>query len=76
MYVVYILKCSDNTFYTGYTDSIDKRLIRHQKGYVDSTKLKLPVELIFYCAFKEQKTALQFRSISNQAQGLRSETNT
>jgi len=51
MYYVYILQCSDNKLYTGYTTDIDKRLKRHETGQVFSTKSRLPVELIFYEAF-------------------------
>ncbi len=29
---VYILECSDRTYYTGITSILDKRLIEHQKG--------------------------------------------
>jgi len=29
MYLVYILKCSDNTLYTGITNNLEKRLKMH-----------------------------------------------
>lgn len=48
MYLVYILKCADNTFYTGITNNLEKRLEVHRKGkgskYVHS---RLPVEVIY-----------------------------
>ena len=46
---VYILKCSDGTYYTGHTDDIDKRLYEHQQGiFRDAyTYRRRPVELIF-----------------------------
>lgn len=47
MFYVYVLKCSDNGYYTGCTNDLKERLARHQKGYVDSTKTRLPVELVF-----------------------------
>ena len=31
-YYVYILKCSDGTYYTGVTNDPDRRLIEHQQG--------------------------------------------
>jgi putative endonuclease len=40
LYSVYILKCSDGTYYTGITNDIDRRLYEHQ------TELTLPVTLI------------------------------
>jgi putative endonuclease len=53
MYYVYILKCSDDTFYTGVTSNIDKRISQHESGfYKDSyTSKRLPVELVFYAEF-------------------------
>lgn len=46
---VYILRCSDNTFYTGYTDDLEKRLNMHNaaKG-AKYTKSRLPVKLVYY----------------------------
>jgi putative endonuclease len=31
-YYVYILKCSDKSYYTGLTNDIDRRLWEHQEG--------------------------------------------
>ena len=31
-YYVYIVKCSDNSYYTGMTNSIDRRLFEHNSG--------------------------------------------
>jgi len=52
-YYVYILKCSDNTYYTGVTSNIEKRFAQHQSSfYKDSyTSKRLPVELVFYAEF-------------------------
>lgn len=48
-FFVYILRCSDNTFYTGYTDDLEKRLKAHNaaKG-AKYTKSRLPVEMVYY----------------------------
>ena len=50
---VYILYCADETFYTGVTSNLDKRLIEHHSAkYPDSyTAQRLPVELVFYAEF-------------------------
>ncbi|MEA1898179.1 MAG: GIY-YIG nuclease family protein, partial [Bacteroidota bacterium] len=32
MEYVYILKCADNTYYTGHTNNLDDRIRRHSKG--------------------------------------------
>ncbi|MGN6400053.1 MAG: GIY-YIG nuclease family protein [Flavisolibacter sp.] len=33
MYVVYILACSDGSYYTGITNDLDKRLWQHETGF-------------------------------------------
>ncbi|GAB6181466.1 hypothetical protein JCM14036_27850 [Desulfotomaculum defluvii] len=47
-YVVYILKCSDDTLYTGITNDLYKRLIRHGHGKASKyTRCRLPVQLAY-----------------------------
>ena len=70
MQIVYILKCSDETYYTGCTEDLDARLKRHQSGYVDYTKTRLPVELIFHCLFKQKKTAFEFEKYLKSGSGI------
>lgn len=51
MYKVYILKCSDNTLYTGITIDLDKRLRQHNWEIVWWAKYTLarkPVELLYF----------------------------
>ena len=31
-FYLYILKCKDNSYYTGHTDNIEKRLCEHERG--------------------------------------------
>jgi putative endonuclease len=46
---VYILKCSDHSFYTGSTFNLEKRISEHQNGIGgDYTKKRRPVSLV-YC---------------------------
>ncbi|MDQ7043743.1 MAG: GIY-YIG nuclease family protein [Sulfurimonas sp.] len=48
-YFVYILKCVDNTLYTGITTDLKRRLYEHNnldKG-AKYTKLRRPVELVY-----------------------------
>ena len=59
-FTIYILKCSNGQYYTGYTENINKRLIAHQKGEVHFTKDKLPVELIHLSLFPNKKKAYDF----------------
>ena len=57
---VYILKCSDNTFYTGVTSNLNKRLFEHQSSkYPDSyTSQRLPVALVYYAEFTDINYAI------------------
>lgn len=49
---MYILKCSDGSYYTGSTSNIDLRLAQHQAGEgANYTKTRLPVELVYYEEF-------------------------
>lgn len=46
-FFVYILRCSDGTFYTGYTVNIEKRLQHHLAGRASKyTRTRLPVTLV------------------------------
>ena len=49
MYYVYVLKSlKDTKLYTGYTDNLERRLYEHNKGLVESTKNRRPLELLYY----------------------------
>jgi predicted GIY-YIG superfamily endonuclease len=70
MFFVYILKCSDGNYYTGCTNNLEERLHRHTKGYIDSTKNRLPLELIYYSAFPNQNTAFAFEKYLKSGSGI------
>ena len=57
---VYILQCADDSYYTGLTSNLDKRLTEHHSGkYPDSyTAQRLPVELVFYSEFTDINHAI------------------
>jgi putative endonuclease len=45
---VYILKCSDGSFYTGSTSHLERRLDEHKTGLITGiTSSRLPVKLVF-----------------------------
>jgi len=47
-WLLYILKCSDNTLYTGITTDITRRLKEHNDGRASRyTRSRLPVKLLF-----------------------------
>ena len=46
---MYILLCSDNSYYTGSTTDLELRLEQHQNGEgANHTKKRLPVRLIYF----------------------------
>ncbi|MCK5305949.1 MAG: GIY-YIG nuclease family protein [Candidatus Omnitrophica bacterium] len=48
-FYVYILECGDGTYYTGYTNDIEKRVAEHNnsKRGAKYTKYKRPVKLVW-----------------------------
>ena len=60
MYFVYLLKCSDNSFYCGYTNDLKKRVATHNKGKGSKyTRARLPVKLIYSETFSSLTKALK-----------------
>ena len=48
MYYVYILKCSDDTLYTGITTDPERRLKEHNSGTgAKYTRSRRPVEMVY-----------------------------
>ena len=46
---MYILKCADESYYTGSTVNLELRLEQHQNGEgANHTRKRLPVELVYY----------------------------
>ncbi|MGE5308494.1 MAG: GIY-YIG nuclease family protein [Deltaproteobacteria bacterium] len=62
-FYVYILKCNDGTYYTGYTPDLKRRVELHNKGRgAKYTRTRLPAKLVwskqfgyFKLAFKAEK---------------------
>lgn len=45
---VYILRCDDNTLYTGITNNLEQRLKQHNLGKASKyTRVRLPVEYVY-----------------------------
>jgi len=56
MYYVYILQSqSDDSYYTGMTDNLERRLEDHNWHTVKATKAKTPYKMIWHCAFEESR---------------------
>jgi putative endonuclease len=60
MNFTYILECCDNTYYTGWTNDLDKRIIAHNnKRGAKYTKSRTPVTLRYYEAFENKEDAMK-----------------
>jgi putative endonuclease len=59
-YFVYILRCSDNSYYTGVTNNYEKRFAEHQNGVDPScyTSSRRPLELAYVAPFHEITDAI------------------
>ena len=59
MSFVYIVRCSDNTLYTGYTTNLSRRVKEHNKGVgAKYTKGRLPVELVYFEKYDTKSEAM------------------
>lgn len=58
-YFVYILRCADGTYYTGYTGDLLRRYKQHQSGAIPRsyTKSRRPVELVWAGEFETKEAA-------------------
>ncbi len=59
-FYIYILHCSDNSYYTGHTENLEKRLSEHQSGAIPScyTFKRRPLNLVFSQEFPTRGEAL------------------
>lgn len=56
----YILRCRDNTLYTGYTNDLEKRIRAHNEGKgAKYTRGRGPVELVYFEEFSDKNEALR-----------------
>ncbi len=56
---VYILRCSDDSYYTGCTTNIDKRMYEHHAGvYPGYTSKRRPLELVWLEEFPDIHQAI------------------
>lgn len=69
MFYCYILLCSDHKTYIGATNDLKDRMIRHQKGYIEATKNRLPIKLLTYFAFNDEHTTFAFEQYLKSGSG-------
>ena len=64
-YFVYLLECSDGTYYCGYTNDLEKRLVTHNsvKGGSKYTKSRKPVTLVYskFCIDNKKLTTAEYK---------------
>ncbi|MBR2744123.1 MAG: GIY-YIG nuclease family protein [Clostridia bacterium] len=57
---VYMVRCADNTIYSGYAVDPEKRVEVHNSGKgAKYTRARLPVKLVYYEEFETKREALQ-----------------
>jgi putative endonuclease len=61
-YFVYILKCSDDTYYVGFTSNLAVRLTQHETGFYKNsyTSSRRPVDLVFYVEFSDPLVGISY----------------
>ena len=68
---MYVLQCNDGTYYTGYTNCLEKRISMHNEGKgAKYTRGRTPVTLIYYRVYSTKREAMQaeyqFKQLSRQ----------
>ncbi|WP_105956145.1 GIY-YIG nuclease family protein [Apilactobacillus quenuiae] len=59
-YYMYVLLCGDNSLYGGFTNDLNKRLLKHQSGNgAKYTRSHLPVKMIYHESFEHKRDALK-----------------
>ena len=73
MYFVYILKCNDDSLYTGITTDLDRRVQEHNKelpGGAKYTAARGPVSCVYSARFPDRSSASKeesrIKSLSRQ----------
>lgn len=60
MNYTYMVRCRDNTFYTGWTNNLDKRLEAHNSGNgAKYTRSRRPVTLVYYEEYEKKEEAMR-----------------
>jgi putative endonuclease len=60
MHYVYVVRCADDTLYTGYTTDVQRRVAEHDAGEgAKYTRGRTPVELVHVEGHETRSAALQ-----------------
>jgi len=62
IFFVYILRCGDGTYYTGYSGNLTRRVRQHQSGSIPRayTKSRRPVVLVWAGEFNTKEEARDY----------------
>lgn len=71
-WVVYIVRCSDGTLYTGITNNLDRRMAEHEAGQgAKYTKGRGPLQLVYQEMFLNRgvaaKREIEIKSLDRKA---------
>ncbi len=67
---MYILECSDGSYYTGSTNNLEYRLYQHQNGNgANYTKSRLPVRLVYFEEYSRIDEAFYADSLPEALEG-------
>ena len=74
-FFVYLLECSDNSYYCGYTKDLDRRIALHNKGKASRyTRARLPARLVYFEKKKTRAQAMrreaEIKGMSRKGKGL------
>ena len=71
-YYVYLLRCSDGSYYVGHANDLELRLAAHERGAIEGYTLsRCPVELVFSDQFSTRLEAFhRERQIKSDWAGL------
>lgn len=60
MFYVYMLRCSDDSLYTGWTTNLQKRLLAHNRGVGSKyTRARRPVAFVYFEKCESKSEALK-----------------
>lgn len=67
MNYVYILRCNDDSLYTGWTNNLEKRIKAHSDGKgAKYTRARVPVELVYFEVFEDKIEAMKREYVIKQ----------
>ncbi len=64
MFYTYVLKSKkDDKLYIGFSSDLKNRLQEHNRGLVEATKGRIPLEIVYYEACLNEKKAIEREKI-------------